>query len=132
MKLILASSSPRRIELLRNAGFDFEVNPSEIAEGEPLLGERPEDYARRLARAKALCVAAGAPPGALILGADTIVTIGGAILGKPGGPVDATRMLRLLSGKAHEVITAICLVRAPDHVAALKHETTLVTFREMN
>ena len=132
MKLLLASNSPRRIELLRNAGFDFEVTPSEIEEGLPIPGELPEDYARRVARAKALRVAAGAPSGTLVLGADTIVTIGGLILGKPGGPSDATRMLRLLSGQTHEVITAICLVRAPGQIEALKHETTFVTFRELN
>ena len=132
MKLLLASNSPRRIELLRNAGFDFEVTPSEIEEGLPIPGELPEDYARRVARAKALRVAARSPSGSLVLGADTIVTIGGLILGKPGGPSDATRMLRLLSGQTHEVITAICLVRTPDQIATLKHETTFVTFREMS
>ena len=120
MKLLLASNSPRRIELLRNAGFDFEVIPSGIDEGLPIPGELPEDYARRIARAKALHVAASSPSGRLVLGADTIVTISGLILGKPSGPFDATRMLRLLSGQTHEVITAICLVRAPDQIAALK------------
>jgi septum formation protein len=132
MKLLLASRSPRRIELLRSAGFDFDVTPSDLEEGLPVSGELPEDYARRLARAKALHVAAGSPSGSLVLGADTIVTIEGLILGKPGGPFDATRMLHLLSGKTHEVTTAICLVVAPDQIAALKHETTFVTFREMN
>jgi septum formation protein len=132
MKLLLASNSPRRIELLRNAGFDFEVIPSDIDEGAPNPEELPEDYARRLARAKALHVAARTPSGSLVLGADTIVTINGLILGKPSGPFDATRMLRMLSGQTHEVITAICLVRAPDQIAALKHETTFVTFRELN
>jgi len=132
MKLLLASRSPRRIELLRNAGLDFEVTPSDLEEGLPAPGEPPEDYARRLARAKALDVAAGSPPGSLVLGADTIVTIEGLILGKPSGPFDAARMLHLLSGKTHEVTTAICLVSAPDQIAALKHETTFVTFREMN
>jgi septum formation protein len=132
MKLILASNSPRRTELLRNAGFDFDVVPSEIEEGQPIPGELPEAYARRVARAKALRVAAGAPSGRLVLGADTIVTIGGLILGKPSGPFDATRMLRILSGQTHEVITAICLVRAPDQIAALRHENTFVTFAELN
>ena len=132
MKLLLASNSPRRRELLRNAGFDFEVIPSGVDEGEPVSGELPEEYARRVARDKALEVAARSPSGSLVLGADTIVTLGGLILGKPAGPSDATRMLRLLSGQTHEVITAICLVRAPDQIAALKHETTFVTFRELN
>jgi septum formation protein len=132
MKLILASQSPRRSELLRNAGFDFEVISSGVEEGPPIREEPPEEYARRAARAKALRVAARSPSGSLVLGADTIVTIGGLILGKPTGPFDAARMLRLLSGQTHEVITAICLVRPPEQIVALKHETTFVTFRELN
>jgi len=132
MKLLLASNSPRRRELLRNAGIDFEVIPSGVDEGEPSSGELPEAYARRVARTKALHVAAHAPAGSLILGADTIVVIGGLVLGKPSGPFDATRMLRLLSGQTHEVITAICLVRPADQVVALKHESTFVTFSELN
>jgi len=132
MKLLIASQSPRRIELLRNAGFDFEVIPSGIDEGLPIPGELPEDYARRNARAKALRVAARSPSGSMVLGADTIVTIDGLILGKPSGPFDATRMLRMLSGQTHKVITAICLVRAPGQIEALKHETTFVTFCELS
>ncbi|MGO8788538.1 MAG: Maf family protein [Terriglobia bacterium] len=132
MSFFLASSSPRRMELLRNAGFHFEVIPSGIDEGEPIPGEIPEEYARRLARAKALQVAATSPSGSLVLGADTIVTINGLILGKPTGPLDATRMLRLLSGQTHEVITAICLVSAPDRIEGLKHEATFVTFCNLN
>jgi septum formation protein len=132
MKLLLASKSPRRSELLRNAGFDFEVIPSGIDEGEPLSGEPPEQYARRVARTKALHGAARAPSGSLVLGADTIVAIGGLILGKPSGPFDATRMLHMLSGQTHEVITAICLVRAPDQIIAVKHEVSFVTFCELS
>ena len=132
MNLLLASNSPRRTELLRNAGFHFEVIPSGVDEGVPNPGELPEEYARRLARAKALHVAATSPSGRLVLGADTVVTINGLILGKPSGPLDATRMLRLLSGQTHEVITAICLVRAPDRIEALDHEATFVTFCELN
>ena len=131
MKFILASSSPRRRELLQNAGFDFEVTPSSVEEGDPLSGEPPDEYARRLARAKALDVAAASLPGALVLGADTVVTINKLVLGKPSGPLDAARMLRILSGQTHEVITAICLVRAPDQVVALEHEVTFVTFRDL-
>jgi septum formation protein len=131
MKFLLASNSPRRRELLQNAGFDFEVASSSVDEGEPLSGEQPDEYARRLARAKALDVAARSPLATLVLGADTIVTIHGLVLGKPSGPFDAGRMLHILSGQTHEVITAICLVRAPDQVAALKHEVTFVTFRDL-
>jgi septum formation protein len=132
MRLILASNSPRRKELLRNAGFHFEVCPSGIEEGQPRSGEPPEEFARRNARAKALRVAGNSPPGSLVLGADTVVTIHGLVLGKPHGPYDATRMLRLLSGQTHQVITGICLVRAPDQIEALAHETTFVTFSELS
>jgi len=132
MKLLLASNSPRRRELLSNAGFDFEVIPSDVDEGEPSSDELPQEYAQRVARTKALHVADRAPSGTLVLGADTIVVIGGLILGKPSGPLDATRMLRLLSGQTHEVITAICLVRAPNQVAAADHANTFVTFSKLS
>jgi septum formation protein len=132
MRLILASQSPRREDLLRSAGFDFEVHPSGVEEGDPQSGETPEEFARRAARAKALHVAASSPPGSLVLGADTVVTIDGLILGKPLGRYDATRMLRLLSGRTHRVITGLCLVRAPDTIEALKEEITFVTFSELS
>ena len=131
MKLILASNSPRRSELLRNAGYDFVIDPSGVDEGEPQAGELPEEYSRRIARAKALHVAGRSPAGSLVLGADTIVTLGGIVLGKPRDVGDAARMLRMLSGQTHQVVTAICLVRAPDRIEALDHATTLVTFREL-
>jgi nucleoside triphosphate pyrophosphatase len=131
MRLILASASPRRRELLRDAGFNFEVRPSQIVE-EIQQGELPEDFVRRTAREKALQIAASSPRGGLVLGADTVVVIDGQTLGKPSDPQDATRMLRLLSGRTHQVHTGICLVRAPDSIEALKHETTLVTFRELD
>src|ERR1035441_7306142 len=97
MKLILASNSPRRRELLVNGGFTFEIVPSAVDEGQPAADEIPAQYARRIARLKALDVAARSPSGSLVLGADTIVTIGGLILGKPSGPSDATRMMPILS-----------------------------------
>lgn len=96
-----------------------------------MAGEVPAEYARRSARAKAVRVAADSPAGSLVLGADTVVTLNGLIFGKPNGPHDATRMLRLLSGQTHEVITAICLVRAPSEITALQHEITLVAFRKL-
>jgi septum formation protein len=131
MRLILASRSPRRRELLRQAGFDFDVRPSSVEEtASP--GETPEEFARRAAREKALEVAASAPPESLVLGADTVVVAEGEILGKPANAPDAARMLRLLSGVTHRVITGVCIVRAPDRVEALAHETTFVTFRSLD
>jgi len=131
MRFVLASASPRRRELLRNAGFDFEVRPSNIVE-EIQQGELPEEFARRAAREKAMQVAASSPPGSFVLGADTVVVIDGETLGKPSGLDDAARMLRLLSGRTHQVHTGICLVRAPGQIEALKHETTFVTFRKLD
>jgi septum formation protein len=131
MKLILASASPRRRELLARAGFDFEVRSSVVEEA-PAPGESAEEFARRAARDKALDVAARAQPGSLVLGADTVVVADGEILGKPVDAMDAARMLRLLSGTTHRVITGVCLVRAPAAMEALRHETTFVTFRPLD
>ena len=106
--LVLASASPRRQELLRNAGIPFVVQPADIEEV-PLAGESPKSCAERLAREKALAVFRNHPK-ALVLGADTVVFVDGQILGKPNDAEDAYHMLRLLSGKTHEVITGVCLV----------------------
>src|SRR5690242_7409014 len=127
---ILASNSPRRRELLRNAGFQFEVRPTGIEEAR-LPDELPEDFARRLARDKALDVARQSEAGRLVLGADTVVSVNGDILQKPVDAADAARMLRKLSGRVHRVITAVCLVRAPESVLAWRNETTSVTFRKL-
>ena len=105
--LVLASASPRREELLRNAGIPFSVYPANISEI-PRTGESPRDYAERLAREKAQTVFLR-QPGKLVLGADTIVVVDGQILGKPCDEADAARMLRLLSGRTHQVITGVCL-----------------------
>jgi septum formation protein len=112
--LVLGSSSPRRRELLGSLGLDFEVCPSNAPEPPPLPGEAPEDYARRMARQKTMDVVALYPTSA-VLGADTIVVLpgeGGAdalVLGKPEDEADAVRMLSLLAGRAHQVITGCCL-----------------------
>jgi len=131
MRFLLASASPRRRELLRNAGFDFDVQPSQVVE-EIKPGESPEEFARRAAREKAMQVAASSPAGSLVLGADTVVVIDGETLGKPSNREDATRMLQFLSGRTHQVHTGVCLVRAPGQIEALEHATTLVTFRELD
>ncbi len=105
--LVLASASPRRCELLRNAGIVFVVQPAHVDES-MLAGESPEDYARRLAREKARAVFRERPR-EIVLGADTIVVVDSQVLGKPRDPADAARMLRLLSGRSHRVITGVCL-----------------------
>jgi septum formation protein len=107
--LVLASASPRRQELLRNAGIPFTVQPAGIDET-PRAGESPRGYAERLAQEKAL-TAWRTRPQDLVLGADTIVVVDETILGKPRDAADAARMLRLLSGRVHEVITGVCVVR---------------------
>ncbi len=106
--LVLASASPRRQELLRNADISFVVQPTDIPEV-PEENEAPRTFAERLAREKALAVSRQRPEDC-VLGADTIVVVEGKILGKPRDEADAARMLRLLSGRKHEVITGVCLV----------------------
>lgn len=130
MKLILASASPRRRELLTKAGFNFEVCPSVVVET-PHPGEKPEEFARRAAREKALDVAANAEPGTLVLGADTVVALEDLILGKPADAAEAERMLQQLSGRTHRVVTAVSLVLAPNSLEDLQEETTAVTFRRL-
>jgi septum formation protein len=108
MSLILASASPRRAELLRNAAIPFTVDPAHITE-QPAAHEQPVDYAQRLARDKARAVFARHPESA-VLGADTVVVVDEHLLEKPNDKPDAARMLRLLSGRTHQVITGVCLV----------------------
>lgn len=110
--MILASQSPRRIELMDEAGFTCRVIPADIDET-PHEGEQPLDLVGRLAKDKALCVASEhAHAGEIVVAADTIVTIDGVILGKPADAQDAKRMLRLLSGRTHQVATGVCVARA--------------------
>ena len=136
--LVLASASPRRQELLRNAGIPFEVQPTDIPEI-PKPGEAPQSFAERMAREKALMVAQQRPRDH-ILGADTIVVVDNQILGKPSDKEDAARMLRMLSGKTHQVTTAVCLLspRSPESKGAQRRvfedtrsETTWVTMHEL-
>jgi septum formation protein len=109
--LILASQSPRRAEILRLAGIAFTVRVAPIDES-PQHGERPEAYVQRLAAEKALAVECG--PGETVLGADTTVVIDGEMLGKPVDADDARRMLGLLSGRRHEVLTGIAVRRGDE------------------
>ena len=108
--IVLASASPRRQELLRNAGIPFEVQPADVDES-PMAGEPAQKCAERLAREKALKVWRNRPQ-EIVLGADTVVVVDDVILGKPTDVEDAVRMLRLLSGRQHQVITGVCLVRS--------------------
>jgi len=124
--LVLASHSPRRRELLANAGIPFIVRAAEIDE-RPIEGESPRQHVERLACEKAAAVQAA--PGEIILGADTVVVVDGIILGKPADPGDARRMLHLLSGREHEVITGVCLFGQGRKAAGV--ETTRVRFVPM-
>jgi len=110
--LILASASPRRRQLLAEAGYAFEVDPSDVEEPPPADGQAPADYAAALAWRKASAVAARRGRG-LVLGADTVCAIAGEVLGKPADRADAERMLRAQEGRDDiEVITGLCLYRA--------------------
>jgi septum formation protein len=139
--LILASRSPRRAELLRSAGFDFDVFAVDVDET-PRDGESPRAYVERLAIAKARAVAARhAAPGTsheargtsheahTILAADTTVVLDGEILGKPVDAADAARMLRALSGRDHDVLTGVAVIDARGLRSAV--DTTRVWFRDM-
>jgi septum formation protein len=127
-ELILASSSPRRQELLQEIGVPFQVHAANINEDQR-PGEAPMAYALRLAREKAQAVLAQYPQ-SYVLGADTIVVLRGEVLGKPIDHADAARMLRLLSGRAHEVTTAVSLI-ATGTLEETRASTTKVYFREI-
>ncbi|HPT29074.1 MAG TPA: Maf family protein [Bryobacteraceae bacterium] len=125
--LVLASQSPRRREILTNAGFTFEVRPANIAEI-PLEDEDPAAYVLRLAHEKAAAIPCA--PGDLILAADTTVAASGHILEKPHSDEDAARMLRLLSGRTHQVHTGVCLRSQDGQWSGV--ESTTVRFLEMS
>ena len=128
MKLILASSSSRRAEILANAGLPFSVLSSAVDES-PLPGETPAALVQRLANAKADLVTARAVGPAVILAADTVVVVDDKTLGKPSSIEDARDMLQKLSGRTHSVITGVALVRLPDGERRQFIESTLVHFR---
>lgn len=133
-KLVLASASPRRHELLRSAGIAFVAHPANVSE-RPQPGESGRHCAERLAREKARAVFRQCPDH-VILGADTVVIVDSEILGKPRDEADAVRMLGLLAGRTHQVVTGVCLVGPPLRTGNQKpqtefedtrSETTLVT-----
>jgi septum formation protein len=127
MKLILASASPRRAEILRDAGVNFSVMSSAIDET-PIPGESPNEHVYRLACAKAELVAARSIGPAIVIGADTVVVLDGQIIGKPRSTEDARRSLEWLSGRTHSVVTGVTMIRLPDAERRGFVETTLVQF----
>jgi len=140
MGLILASASPRRQELLRAAGIAVTVQPTNIPEV-PLEGEGAKGFAERLAREKAWAIFKQRPTD-FVLGADTVVVVDKEILGKPRNPADAERMLRLLSGRTHKVITGVCVMgpkattssdaKTETALGDTRSETTEVTMNALN
>ncbi len=134
MKLILGSASPRRAAVLRDAGFVFQVRPADVDETR-VPHEAAEDYVRRVAQAKAHAVAEQARAAgerAIVIAADTTVLAEGQILEKPKDAEDARRMLRLFSGKTHEVLTALCVLNIPTGKELLHVEKTRVEFLKMS
>jgi septum formation protein len=127
--IVLASASPRRVELLESAGVVFTVCPADIAE-ELQPGEGGVDHARRLAREKALHVA-GRAQGRFFIGADTVVVCDGEIMGKPRDAVDAERMLRKLSGIPHEVVTGFAVYDKVRDGLIVDSVVTRVYFKEL-
>ena len=138
-KLILASASPRRRELLAQAGYRFEVQPSSVPESRR-PGEDAIRFATRLARQKAEEVfarrqaAAGMAETALVLGADTVVVCDGEVFGKPSDAADAERMLLLLSGRTHHVVTGVAVVwgSSPSPAVEIAAELTQVTMQTLS
>ena len=127
VRIVLASQSPRRRELLSLVGIPHEVRPADLDES-ILPGESPVEHAERLARSKAETVAAG-EPAAVVIGSDTIVVLDGDILGKPRDVVEAAAMLRRLSGRTHTVHTAVAVARNGRTVSGI--ESVEVTFRPL-
>ena len=128
-RLILASSSPRRARFFRDLGLDFEVSSAEIDESQQ-QGELPAAFVQRLAGEKASIISGG-NPSAWVLGADTCVVFDGQILGKPDCPADARRMLRMLSGRWHEVWTGFAIYHHKTGINVRKALRTRVLFREL-
>ena len=130
-KLILASASPRRSEILEALGLDFVVDPSRIPEPGPVPGETPARYAARVARSKVQDVSKRHHRG-LIIGADTVVVASGERFGKPTGKEEARNMLRALEGRWHEVVSGISLMDCETERARSRSVTSRVRFRRLS
>lgn len=128
-KIILASASPRRKELLKEIVTDFEITHSDIDE-ELREGESPSPHTRRLAREKAEAALKKFSKG-IIIGADTVVVIGNVILGKPVNEEEASEMLQMLSGRTHTVYTSFCVLNAETKAKKVATVSSRVTFREL-
>jgi len=128
-RVILASASPRRRELLRLVGIDHEVRPADIDESY-LPGERPDAHAERLARGKAEAIAAVAGGNAVTIGSDTIVVVDGDVLGKPRDREHARQMLRRLSGRSHVVMTGVAVSWLGKTLSSV--EQVGVSFRDLS
>ena len=128
-ELVLASQSPRRRELLALIGLAHDVRPANIDESHQ-SGETPEGHCERLARGKAMALRGSVNADAVIVGSDTIVVVDGEVLGKPDGANDAARMLRLLSGRSHTVLTAVAVARGARIESSV--ERVSVTFRQLS
>jgi len=128
--IVLVSASPRRADLLRRAGLEFTIRPSEVDET-PFPGEAPGVLAERLARAKVLALPALSFP-ALAIGADTVVAVADSVLGKPRDRAEARQMLRRLSGRVHEVTTAMALRTLPEETIQCERAVSRVTFAPLS
>lgn len=131
MKFVLASASPRRRELLENIGLKFEIM-ADNSDEEFAENEQPFDTVKRLAKQKALNVAGKVQSDAIIIGADTVVSIDGKILGKPKDETEAEEMLSLLSGRRHTVFTGIAVIEKSSGRIVSDFEATDVKFRELS
>ncbi|MBE3575429.1 MAG: septum formation inhibitor Maf [Firmicutes bacterium] len=129
-RLVLASNSPRRRELLQQLGLDFSVDPAEGPE-EPFQGGNVAEYVLGLARSKSRQVARRHAAGTLVVGADTVVALGDQVFGKPADAAQAMAMLKRLQGTTHLVYTGVCVTEAPGGEEACAAECTAVTFRPL-
>jgi len=129
-RIILASASPRRAQLLRQIGVDFELAPGQIQE-RPHPDEAPPDYITRIARAKVIAIARKRDSG-LVIGADTVVVLDGRMLCKPEDENAARNMLRQLSGRWHAVMTGVALYDAATRQEVADFDKTLVKFAQLN
>ena len=129
LPIVLASSSPRRQDLLKQIGLSFSIEHADVDES-VLSGEDPEEHTLRLAREKAKAVALRRGP-AIVIGADTVVVVDGRILGKPADLEDAQRMLFLLSGREHRVISGVAVLASDRGALDVRNAVTAVRFRTL-